>query len=380
MKRSLWLAAGLCSLAASAQSVGMFVDFTPEERKTVPVEIDGTYDAEALSRPLPEAIRQELDARFDEVAKKSGATGISAAVFRPSLGSWRGVAGLADVAAGTPVTLESRFDAGSIGKVFTAALVFDTIESERLTLDDAARKWYPQLGAEDSVTIDQLLTHTSGIYSFNWSEKYRDSPKYVPPARLIAASLSEKRHFAPGRRWSYTNTGYLMLAGIVAQIEGQPYETLLGEKILEPLGLTGSAVITPKNQRDITIRGYHEGNLVEKYVNYANPGGAGIIATTPHDLIRFFHALLQGALIDSASLDAMTSGMYPMGTGITWYGRGMIYMESPLGPMLYFSGRVPGFGAMVGYLIESKTYVSVMVNDQTQVDPCWYALLRDLAG
>ena len=334
------------------------------------------YDKGALNQSMPPQKQRLYNQRLQQIFEKSKVTGISIAAFKINEGKWLGTEGFADVENKDLVEAGSKFHAGSIGKVFTAVLVFQLIEDGRLALDATIDQWFPKFPNANKITIDHLLTHTSGIYSFNWSKKFRESSKYHTPPELIAEAKKQGNHFRPGERWSYSNTGYVMLAVILEKITQQTFFDLLKKRIIEPLELKNTGIITPENEHALLIKGYHRGESIMSKVNHATPHGAGIIASNASDLATFFYALLARKLVSGESLEAMTSQMYPMGTGITFYGRGIILMRSPLGDMLYFAGRIAGFGAMVGYLVEQETFVAVMVNDETQVDPAWYALLK----
>ncbi len=102
------------------------------------------------------------------------------------------------------------------------------------------------------------------------------------------------------------------------------------------------------------------------------------MAPPPRDLIAFYQAVLTQRVLSLATTKLLCDRLYPMSPGALYWGRGLMLLKSPLGEAYYSAGRIHGFGANVLYLPAKKAYVAVMVNDDTQTDPVWFALLRAL--
>jgi D-alanyl-D-alanine carboxypeptidase len=215
---------------------------------------------------------------------------------------------------------EMLIAAGSITKNFVAALILQLAEEGRLTLDDSLHRWLPPYRYVDStITIRQLLAHTSGVYMFWENQKlwddliaYRDSA-FTPEAVL---SYLKEPHFPPGEGFRYSNTNYLLLAMIATRATGQKLSVELRRRFWEPLRLHdtflsveetfpperllhvwGDNFETGTPVRDITYlpRTSHE------TITY---GSSGVI-TTPADLARWGHALFGGKVLKPSSLAAM---------------------------------------------------------------------------
>ena len=144
-----------------------------------------------------------------------------------------GNARLAPDRAATP---SMRYAIDSVSKEFTAAAVLLLVEKGKLSLDDTAGKWFPDLGEASKVTVRQLLTHTSGLRDY-WPQDF------VPPEMLhptsIEGILAEWAHrpldFEPGTQWQYSNTGYVLAGAIVEKVSGEPLVKFLQQQIFAPL-------------------------------------------------------------------------------------------------------------------------------------------------
>lgn len=164
--------------------------------------------------------------------------GASVLVLRDGVPLLRRAYGLADLEQQVAATPATNYRLASMTKQFTAAAVLALIEDGRLSLDDPVREWLPSLPpAADPITIRHLLTHTSGLID------YED---LIPPATTRQVhdadvlQLLESQHrlyFAPGTRYRYSNTGYALLALIVARVSGQDFASFLRTRIFLPLGM-----------------------------------------------------------------------------------------------------------------------------------------------
>src|SRR5262245_14868220 len=155
--------------------------------------------------------------------------------------------GLANVEHGVPVTPETIFQSGSLGKQFTSAGVMLQVEAGKIALSDPITKYLPD--APDSwraITVRHLLTHTSGIPDYTTGTF--DYRKDYTEDQLAKFAYAMKPEFPPGSRWNYSNTGYVLLGIILHKATGKFYGDVLAESLFKPLGMTTTRVIT---ERDI---------------------------------------------------------------------------------------------------------------------------------
>uniref|UniRef100_A0AAU2V194 Beta-lactamase family protein n=1 Tax=Streptomyces sp. NBC_00003 TaxID=2903608 RepID=A0AAU2V194_9ACTN len=236
-------------------------------------------------------------------------------------GSWLGSAGVHDLTSGAPADPNGRFRAGSVTKVFTAAMVLQLAGEARVDLNRPVRSYLPDLipAAYDKVTVRQLLNHTSGIPSVGSPD---DSLDYLyahrfegrDPADVVREATARKPDFTPGTQQHYDNIGYTVAGLLIERVTGDAYAHQLATRILRPLRLTNTYV----PGADPTIRGPHN----HGYQVFTGPDGsaelrdvtvwgagdtfaAGDLISTTADLERFTRALFSGQVVRGAQLKEM---------------------------------------------------------------------------
>jgi CubicO group peptidase (beta-lactamase class C family) len=165
--------------------------------------------------------------------------GAAVLVLRDGMPLYRRAFGFADLEHGVAATAASNFRLASMTKQFTAAAILLLAEDGRLTLDDPLNKWLPELApAADAVTIRQLLTHTSGLPDYEDLIPAQETRQLheADVLRLLAAA-QQQSYFPPGTRYRYSNTGYALLALIVARASGRDFAGFLRARIFIPLGM-----------------------------------------------------------------------------------------------------------------------------------------------
>ncbi|GAA0442992.1 hypothetical protein GCM10010361_03670 [Streptomyces olivaceiscleroticus] len=245
-------------------------------------------------------------------------------------------AGVADVRTDRPITPADHFRAGSLTKTFIATVVLQLTAEHRLSLDDTVGRLLPELapGATDprDITVRELLDHTSGLYNYTADpELSRElhgagftAHRYdtYTPDELLRTALGHPAENAPGDRYAYSNTNYLVLGQIIEAVTGHGYATEAEHRIIAPLGLSGTSFpgTDPRLPRPYG-RGYSqvgEERVDSTALDPSRAGAAGELVTTLGDLNRFFGALLGGRLLPSRQLAQMrdekdTNGVYGLG-------------------------------------------------------------------
>ncbi|WP_234426593.1 serine hydrolase domain-containing protein [Streptomyces niger] len=245
-------------------------------------------------------------------------------------------AGVADVRTDRPITPADHFRAGSLTKTFIATVVLQLTAEHRLSLDDTVGRLLPELtpGATDprDITVRELLDHTSGLYNYTADpELSRElhgagftAHRYdtYTPDELLRTALGHPAENAPGDRYVYSNTNYLVLGQIIEAVTGHGYATEAEHRIITPLGLSGTSFpgTDPRLPRPYG-RGYSqvgEERVDSTALDPSRAGAAGELVTTLGDLNRFFGALLGGRLLPPRQLVQMrdekdTNGVYGLG-------------------------------------------------------------------
>jgi CubicO group peptidase (beta-lactamase class C family) len=260
----------------------------------------------------------------------------------------------------------SKYRIGSISKMFTAVITFQLIEEGKLQLSTPLALYFPQLSNAQTITIEQMLGHKSGLYDYvkDW-DSWRFTPK--TDNDIVAMVAAQKPVFEPGTKTAYSNTNYLLLGYIIEKICGKPYAQVLQERITSKIGLKNTYYGGNINatKKEAFSYAYEEGawkQQTETHITAA--GGAGGIVSTTTDLTKFVQALFAEKLINQNSLNQMLAVKEGIGLGIeqlpfydkTLYGHsGQIdYFQSWL---LY----LPKDSVAIAYL--SNGYGGVPVND-----------------
>lgn len=187
------------------------------------------------------------DERIDEVIRaemtRQRIPGLAVAVIRDGHEPLLKGYGLANVEHQVPVTPDTIFQSGSVGKQFTAAAAMLLVEDGKLALTDPLAKHFP--GAPPHwrrITVRHLLTHTSGLPDY--TQGTIDYRRDYTEDELLKFAYDLKLEFEPGARWNYSNTGYVVLGILIHKVSGQFYGEVLRERVFEPLGMKTARVIS----------------------------------------------------------------------------------------------------------------------------------------
>jgi CubicO group peptidase (beta-lactamase class C family) len=283
--------------------------------------------------------------------------------------------GLADVEAKRPITADTVFRLGSITKQFSAAVVLQLADEGKLSLDDPVSKYVPSLpqpGA--SATVRQLLNHTVGVQSYTgipgWMTEANTSRPHST-AEMIALFKDLPSPSKPGEKWSYNNSGYVLVGAVIEAVTGKSWHQAIEERIAKPLGLRtirfGEGPI-PNMAAGYTMR--PEGVRPAMKIHMSVPHAAGGLVGSVRDLATWGQALHHGKVVSAASYSAMTSPTkLPDGETVPYgFGIGQEEVRGLKGHA--HSGGIFGFSTNSIYIPEKDLYVAVFVNsDQPSVSP-----------
>jgi CubicO group peptidase (beta-lactamase class C family) len=251
--------------------------------------------------------------------------GASVAVLRgPRVLLARGY-GLANLELRVPASDSTIYQSGSVGKQFTAAGVAMLAEQGRLGLDDRITRWLSEgVGVWDSVTVRHLLTHTSGVAEY--TDSTFDNRKDYTEDELVRFAASRPLDFSPGERWSYSNTGYLLLGVLIHRVTGRFYGDVLHDLIFAPLGMRTTRIISEADIVPNRSAGYQLVKGQVKNQDWVSPSlnttADGSLYFSVNDLTRWAAALGQprqpsGAVLKAAwtPVQLNDGGTYPYGFG-----------------------------------------------------------------
>ncbi len=259
-----------------------------------------------------------------------------------------------------PAGAETKYRIGSIGKVYTAAMIFQLIEEKKITLNTSVAKYFPSVPNADSVTIGHLLNHRSGLHEFTDDSTY---PQWMslPKSRseILALIVKHPVDFRAGERSAYSNTNYALLGMILETVTGMSYAENLKRRITDKIGLkhtfAGGRIETKKNEANsFRWNGTWER---ETETDMSITGGAGCIIATPTDLTKFIEALFAGRVVSPASLEQMRTITDRYGMGLR---PAPFYEKKGFG----HNGRIDGFRSNLAYFPDDSVAIAYCSNGE----------------
>jgi D-alanyl-D-alanine carboxypeptidase len=302
----------------------------------------------AIPRPaapegeLPAELVSVLQRTLDDTMAEYNVPGAAVGVWIPGEGSWTAVAGLADVRTGEPVTADMQWPIRSITKSYTVTLILQLAQAGVLSLDDTIDQYVDGITDGDMITLRELADMSSGNSDYFTDEFIQDF--FVDdPERLFTLDelngyvVGQPAQFAPDTEKIYTNANTNLLGKVVEVATGQTYADVLNERILEPLGQTGTRYITDVSTwSEPHALGYSPDDAgtgwVDQIANLSVLGPAGSMITSLDDARVWEQALAEGTLLDAATQAEREKGapldagppydLYALGMGQTdgWWG------------------------------------------------------------
>jgi D-alanyl-D-alanine carboxypeptidase len=283
-----------------------------------------------------------------------------------------------------PADASTVYRIGSITKQFTAAAVLRLVERGIVNLDDPITKYLPQYMQWSSVTVRQLLNHTSGIHSYTASETHNDRrAEDMTPQQVLAFVEKDTLDFVTGSEFRYNNTGYFLLGMLLETVTKQPYAALLEREFFKPLGMR-SAAYCPSKPTDANYAvGYsaEDGSFKPAaYLSMTHPYSAGALCMSVPDFLRWQSALHAGRVVSRNSLtlmagpETLTAG--PRKGTTTGYGMGLATGMLGAHTLIQHDGGINGFSTEQYWFPADSLRVVAFVS--TEANPTW--LVRNLAS
>ena len=364
-------------LATAAQSQ------SAPSKRTAPAPASAPAPAPA-NDPSTERLVDPIAAAF---LSQPGGVGLSIGVARNGRLLLAKGYGLADAEAKTPANADTLFRIASIGKQLTAAAILKLVEQKQLSLDDTLAKLVPEFPTPGhTVTLHQLLAHTSGIPDYTAQEAWFPLvPRELTDAELLATVAGVDFDFEPGQDLKYSNTGYHLLgmiaarAGAAAGTSGTgstagaaatstaAFGAYMKRAHFEPLGLQRSRHDSNQDLIENRAQGYglQDGRLVNDiHLGMSQLGGEGGLLSTGGELVRWSMALTGGQVISKESFALMsTATVLPDGRPMR-YGLGLEIGEFEGRRRLYTEGGIFGFNSILLWLPDDDLHVAVISNGE----------------
>jgi CubicO group peptidase (beta-lactamase class C family) len=312
------------------------------------------------------ALAQQIDALLRE-AYQPREPGAAVVVVQDGTTVLRAGYGMANMELGVAIEPHMVFRLGSITKQFTAVAILLLMEDGKLALDDDITRFLPTYPTQGyRITVEHLLTHTSGIRSYTsmpeWQALWR---KDLALEELVDLFKDQPMVFAPGARWEYNNSGYVLLGTVIEQASGQSYEAFLQRRIFEPLGMAHTAYDHTERVVPGRVAGYERGTdglQNAAYLSMTHPHAAGALISSVDDLARWDAALSTDQLLPQRTLQrAWTSSVLSDGTE-TGYGLGWMLGSHEGYRLIEHAGGINGFVTNAVRVPGARLYVAVLAN------------------
>ena len=270
---------------------------------------------------------------------------------------------------GVPNALDTKFNLGSMNKMFTSVTIAQLVEQGKLSYDDPLSKFvdFPDAESAKKIRIKHLLTHTSGLGSYFNDEFDRTSrARYRTVDEMLTLAKNEKLAFEPGARWSYSNTGMLVLGKVIEVVTKQDYFDYVRANLYKPAGMMSTdayqldevnknlAVGYQREYADDGTKRYK--NNIFMHVIRGGPAGGGY--STAEDLVRFAESLKSGKLVSAATFELMTSPKPDVNSPNYGYGFDLGAQAGIVG----HSGGFPGISSNLD-IFKGSGYVAVVMSN-----------------
>ena len=317
----------------------------------------------ALLRRIESAVKQEMD------EQKIPAVGL-AVVRGGEVLVARGF-GLANLEHQVPASERTIFQSGSVGKQFTAVAVMLQFEDGKLALDDKLTQHFPDAPASwSAITVEHLLTHTSGIPDYTPQDV--DFRRDYNDEELAQAAYKLPLEFAPGSRWNYSNTGYVLLGILVKKVSGEFYGDVLKSRVFAPLGMRTARVISERDLVPHRAAGYEldgeEWKNQEWVAPSLNTTADGALYLSIEDFIAWDAGLRAGKVLRPESWRRVFTPVKLTSGKSFPYGFGWSIDERGDAALIQHGGAWQGFKAMIARFMGADLTVIVLAN-VAQADP-----------
>ncbi len=332
------------------------------------IVIQLTFLPDSFGQTKAEKI-DELMKRYNEYAQFNGSVLVAEngkVIFKKGFG-------LANMEWEVPNQSDTKHRLGSVTKQFTAMLILQLVEEGKLDLNVPITTYLPDYPKEtgDIITIHHLLTHTSGIPNFTSFPDYQKdlSINTYSPDALIKIFADSSLQFKPGEKFSYSNSGYILLGVIIEKVSGKPYEQILRENILNPLKMNNTGYDHHETILNNRASGYEKNEDKYRNADYLDmsvPYSAGALYSTVEDLYLWDQALYSETLLPSKTRDLLFKP-YIKAMGAS-YGYGWFVGKTPLGNtgdsviVTGHPGGINGFNTFI-QRIPSDKHLIVLLNN-----------------
>lgn len=333
--------------------------------KTLVVYLFCGFVLGSVSAQTP-ALTSEFDKLLSEQFKP-GESGATALIAQKGKIVYHKAFGQANLELNVPMQPQIIFRIGSITKQFTAIAILQLMEQGKLNLQDEITKFIPDYPTHGhKITVEHLLTHTSGIKSYTDMKEFGDIiQKNMKPEELISFFKNQPMDFAPGTQWNYNNSGFFLLGYIIEKVSGKTYPDYVEQVFFKPLGMTNSYYGNDEKLIKNRAAGYEPGKdgiQNASPMSMTLPYAAGSIQSTVEDLWKWHQAVHAYKLVKKETLEKAFTPYKLTNGKATNYGYGWFLGDIQGSPTIEHGGGINGFLTSSIYLPKEDVFVAVFSN------------------
>jgi CubicO group peptidase (beta-lactamase class C family) len=327
----------------------------------------------SCSQPLPQTLPQRIDSLLTGYHDTAGFNGSVLVARKGAIILEKGY-GFRNFRSRLPNDTNTIFQIGSITKQFTSAVILQLQEQKKLSVHDNLSKYLPDFPGGNKITIEQLLTHTAGVYNYTNDRVFMKTRSTQPISRdsLLALFSNKPADFQPGGKFSYSNSNYILLGCVIEKVTGRPYFEAVRDRVFRPLHMDHTGFDFTDLQSPDKALGYTSPNadtaaaIVDSSVSFA----AGAVYTTVDDLYKWNLALLGDEILSQPSLEqAFTPHLEKYGYG--WM------IDSVDGKRaVYHGGGITGFISLIYRIPADETCIIVLLNAPPRFKGGWPTFVR----
>lgn len=283
--------------------------------------------------------------------------------------------GYADLRKRNDLQKTDIFQLASVSKQFTAMAIMILKEQNKLSYDDTVTKFIPEF-PYPRITVRMLLNHTSGLPNYYWLVEHHWKSKQAPANEDVLKLLAEHKlnlYFTPGKRWDYSNTGYVVLASIVERISKERFAEFMNKNVFEPLKMNNSFVYSRSldyGNKEKLVGYYYRSRryrMIPETINDGTVGDKGVYSTT-EDLFKWDQALYQNKLVSDSTMTEAESTFKLRNKYEIPYGFGFRIKQQNNKKVAYHHGKWNGFRTSIFRYLEDTSTIIVLNHTSTSLN------------
>ncbi|MDJ0344442.1 serine hydrolase domain-containing protein [Streptomyces sp. H10-C2] len=317
---------------------------------------------------LDPALVARLDEAIERARKETGVPGVTVGLWLPGRGSYVRSSGVANTVTHAPMTPGLNMRIGSETKTFTATAVLELVDDGLVKLDDPISAYIDGVPDGNHITIRQLAEMRSGLFSYSADPDFvqallSDPTRPFTPQELLAYAFRHPNVFAPGAKFQYSNTNYILLGLVVEKLGKMPLADFIHQRVTGPAHLHHTLFPQGAEFPEPHAHGYTNQTLTGAIADttHWNPSwgwAAGAMISDLHDLHHWAKVVATGTLLSPATQKQREKFIPVPGFDGAGYGLGLFQTHGWIG----HNGSLPGYESVTMYLPKQDATMVVLLN------------------